>query len=116
MRKSHKLAAVMLGALLVSGAAPAFAAEITASTPGATATTLSNRAQVQARDTSADNFRADADYKRGNASATAQRVSATAGNGSTATSPSGTTIATIRACTRNSNPLTGDSCSVWKTL
>ncbi len=62
------------------------------------------------------NFRADADYRRGNGSAAVQTVSATAGNGSTATSPSGTTIAIVRACTRNNNPLTPDGCSVWKTL
>ncbi len=116
MRNSHKLAAVLLGALLASGATSAYAAEISASTTGASAVTQSERAKVKVTDTAADNFRADADYRRGNASAPVQVVSATAGNGSTATSPSGSTIATIRACTRNNNPVASGSCSSWKTL
>lgn len=105
-----------IAVLMLAGTSTAYAAEITASTTGASATTTENRARAKVTDTAADSRRADADYRRGNASATIQTISATGGNGSSATSPSGTTIATLRACIRDSNPLTSNVCSVWKTL
>lgn len=71
---------------------------------------------AKATDTAADNKAAETRYKRGNASASEQKVKASAGYGSTATSPSGTTIATIQACAVNNNPFDGNTCSVWKTL
>ncbi|MDR1188972.1 MAG: hypothetical protein LBK95_16240 [Bifidobacteriaceae bacterium] len=107
-----------LTAVLIAtgGVASAEAAEIHASISGATAHTTQSRARAWVTDTLDDNMRADVDYKRGNASAASQTTSATGGKGSEAQSAAGTTIATIRACRRNNNPLQGDACSAWMTL
>ncbi|MDR0504726.1 MAG: hypothetical protein LBG70_02810 [Bifidobacteriaceae bacterium] len=117
MKAKTKFIAVAAGfTLACSGVVAAHAAEITISVTGAKAETISSRAKAKATDTKADNFAAETRYKRGNASAATQKVKADAGNGSTATSPSGTTIATIQACTVNNNPFDANTCSVWKTL